>query len=221
MCPAERNAAGVLDRLSAILESFDDSHQRLSLSELARRSGLPKSTTHRLVADLLRLELLEHLDGRLQLGMRIFELGELVPRRRGLVDAAAPFMTDLRSATGQTVHLAVLDDHEVVYLHIVAGTGAKRLPSRVGGRLPCHATGVGKAILAFSPSELVAAVLEAPLAKLSPYTIVRPAVLARELGTIHRSGISLDREESSVGTSCVAAPVLGPDGLALAAISVS
>lgn len=222
MCPAERDTGtGVVDRLSEIFGAFDESHQRLTLAELTRRSGLPKSTVHRLVGDLRRLELLEHVDGHLQLGIRLFELGELVPRRRTLVDAALPYMTDLRAATGHTVHLAVLDEREVVYLHVLPGTTATRLPSRTGGRLPAHATGVGKAMLAFSPGAAVQAVLDGPLEKLSPYTITRPAFLARELRTIRGEGLAYDREESTIGVSCVAAPVLDADGFALAGLSVS
>ncbi|GMA42228.1 IclR family transcriptional regulator [Mobilicoccus caccae] len=152
MCPAEQNGApGLVDRLSAILDAFDDAHRRIALSELARRAGLPKSTVHRLVGDLVRHGLLERRDGRLQLGIRIFELGELVPRRRDLVDAALPHLSDLRAATGHTVHLAVMDDREVVYLHVLPGSASGILPSRTGGRMPAHATGVGKAQLAFSP----------------------------------------------------------------------
>lgn len=222
MCPAERNPSpGVLDRVSELFAAFDEDTQRLTLSELARRAEIPKSTVHRLVNHLARLGLLEVRDGQIQLGIRLFELGELVPRRRTLADAAAPHMIDLRDATGRTVHLAVLDGQDVVYVHITPGRTGPRMPSRIGGRLPVHATGVGKAILAFSPAATVQPIVEGPLPPMSPYTITLPGALGRELVSIRSSGVAYDREESTVGISCVAAPVLGPHGYAIAALSVS
>lgn len=222
MCPADRNKApGVLDRVSSLLNAFDASTQRLTLSDLARAAGLPKTTAHRLVGDLTRMGFLESRAGHIQLGMRLFELGELVPRRRTLADAATPYMTDLRDATGRTIHLAVLDGHDVVYMHILTGPAGPRMPSRVGGRVPCHATGVGKAILAFSPATIVQGVVEGPLPMLSPYTITRPGALGRELATIRGSGVAYDREESTLGVSCVAAPIIGTHGYAIAGLSVS
>ena len=188
-------------------------HPSLSVSELARRSGLPKSTTHRLVGELCRLGLLESTRDGIRLGFRLFELGELVPRHRGLRDAALPFMEDLMEATHQRVHLAVLEGVEVVYVQI--------LGSRFGGRLPAHATGVGKAILAFSPPSVVSARMEAGLPRLSPRTIVMPGALTRELATIREQGVAYDREESSPGIACAAAPVFGMHGVVVAGLSVS
>ena len=207
--------------MSAILSAFDNSRRHLTLSELARRADLPKSTAHRIVGDLVRHNLLETEDGEIRLGMRVFELGELVPRRRTLLDAARPYLTDLRAATQHTVHLAVLVDREVLYLDVVPGLSGPRLPSRAGGRLPAHATGVGKAILAFSGSAVVQVVLESSLDAMTPYTITRPSLLARQLSTIRDQGIAHDREESTIGVSCVAAPVIGAAGYAVGAVSVS
>ena len=204
-----------------MLAAYDADNTELGISELSRRTGLPKSTVHRLSADLVRLGLLEQIGPRLRLGIRLFELGQLVPRQRTLKEAALPFMEDLREATRNSVHLAVLEGIEVVYVEILLSRGSRSLPSRVGGRLPAHATGVGKAIMAFSPVEVVTARIEAGLVRLSPHTIVTPGGLTRELATIRSEGVSYDRQESDLGIVCAAAPVFGADGAVLAGMSVT
>ena len=152
MCSAERNepATSVLGRMDRLLRAFDVDHSVLGIAELSRRSGLAKTTTHRLVGELLALDLLEPTGDGVRLGMRLFELGQLVPRQRTLREAALPFMEHLHDATRAPVHLAVLDELEVVYVEILGASALPQLPSRVGGRLPAHMTGVGKAMLAFN-----------------------------------------------------------------------
>lgn len=213
--------ASVLERAMSLLTAFGADKTELGISELSRRSGLAKSTTHRLVGELVRLGLLEQAGPSVRLGMQLFELGQLVPRQRTLKDAALPFMEDLREATQNNVHLAVLEGVEVVYVEILRVRDSQPLPSRVGGRMPAHATGVGKAILAFSPAEVVKARIDAGLTRRSPYTIIMPGPLARELRTITETGISYDRQESAVGIVCAAAPVFGSDGAIVAAMSVT
>ncbi len=153
--------------------------------------------------------------------MRLFELGSSVPRQRSLAEAALPYMRDLQQATGDTVHLAVLDRAEVVYLQILRGRGTRVLPSRVGGRMPAHATGVGKAILAFSPHSVASALIAVGLERRTARTIVAPGALHRELARIRDRGVSFDREESGPGIVCAASPVFGPGGAVLAALSVT
>jgi IclR family transcriptional regulator, acetate operon repressor len=211
----------VLGRAVRLLSAFDAEHSVLGTAELARRSGVPKTTAHRLVGELTSLGLLEQTPGGARLGLRLFELGQLVPRQRTLREAALPIMENLRDATRTPVHLAVLDDVEVVYVEILGGRAMPRLPSRVGGRMPAHATGVGKAMLAFAPPELVQRRLDAGLSRRTPHTIVAPSALLRELASIRDRGVAYDREEGTLGVVCVAAPVTGPDGAVDAAISVS
>ncbi|GAA3737064.1 IclR family transcriptional regulator [Salinactinospora qingdaonensis] len=214
-------APSVIARSSALLGAFGPGDHTLGVSELARRTGLAKSTVHRLARELTAHGLLERDGGGLRLGLRLFELGQLVRRRQSLREAAWPFMTDLCTATGATAQLAVLDGTEVVYLEILVGSDAPDLPSRVGGRLPAHATAVGKAILAFSPAVAVDEVLRGGLVRLSSRTIVTPGRLRRELATIREAGMAYDREESGLGIVCAAVPVIGPEGTAVAALSVS
>ncbi len=212
----------LLERASLVLGCFGPDHTDIGVSDIARRTGLAKSTTHRLVVEMVRLGLLEEAGGgRVRLGLRMFELGQLVPRQRALHEAARPFMEDLREATGNHVHLAVLDGIEVVYVEILRARDVQPLPSRVGGRLPAHSTGVGKAILAFSRPDVVRARIEAGLVRRTAYTIIMPGAFARELAAINASGISYDRQESAMGVVCAACPVFGADGTVVAGLSVT
>src|ERR1700742_5042020 len=149
-----------LHRVVAVLSAFRGEENAVSPAELARRVGLPRSTVHRIVASLVSEGLLERHAAEVRLGVRLFEIGQRVPRQRVLRDAALPYLHDLSEATRQTVHLAILEGSQVVYVDILVAAGAPPLPSRVGGRLPAHATGVGKAMLAFSPPEVTQAVLD-------------------------------------------------------------
>lgn len=222
MCPAERNIpdSGVA-RVAAVLGAFDALHAKLGVSEIARRAGLPKSTTSRLVRDLVAYGFLERDGTMLHMGTRLFEYGELASRHRNLRAIALPYMADLREATRQTVHLAVLDGSEVVYVEILRSKDAPRMGSQVGGRLAAHASAVGKALLAFGGPEAVDAVCDHGLAALGPRTITAPGLLRRELHRIRGAGLAYENEESGPGVGCVASAILGADDRPVAAVSIS
>jgi DNA-binding IclR family transcriptional regulator len=204
------------------MSAFTVPDRELSGAELARRTSLPRSTVHRLAAELTEHGLLEHTpSGRFRLGMRLFELGHLALYQRGLRESASAYLADLSNATRETVHLAVLDDQEVVYLDIIRPSGAPNLRSRLGGRLPPTATAVGKAILAFSPSSVIESVIAAGLPRLTPYSITDTTKLIAELNNIRHAGIAFDHQEQALGTLCCAAPVFGIGNKVVAAVSVS
>lgn len=217
----EQSAPSVLTRATAILAAFDSERRSLGTSELARRTGLAKSTVHRLAHELIQHGLLERRSDGFVLGLWLFELGELVPRQLDLRSAALPYMADLRAATRQTVHLAVLDGTDVVYVEILRSRDAPTLPSRVGGRLPAHATAVGKAVLAFSEPEVVDAVLRAGLPRLAERTVTASSLLQRSLKLICAHGIAYDYEESQAGLVCAASPITAANGAVVGALSVS
>lgn len=210
----------VLGRAVAIVSAFNSDDESVKLSELARRTGLPKATVHRFLQQLCEFNIIERTATGYQLGMRLFELGMRQPVSRDL-RAALPILGDLRDATHETVHLAVLDEAQVLYVEKLVGHHGPPLASRVGGRLPAHCTGVGKALLAFGPKDVAEAVLRGPLQRLTPRTIVLPGPLSRELAKIRREGVAYEYEESHVGVVCAACPIMGPDGIAIAAISVA
>lgn len=209
-------------RVAAILAAFQaDDRDTLGVSELARRTGLPKPTVHRLVGQLIDNGLLERSGRTVRLGLKLFELGQLVPRQRNLREAARPAMADLREATRHTVNLAILQGTELLYIEILHGPDAPAVPTRVGGRWPLHATGVGKALLAFSPEEKINSLLRGELPRLSERTITTPGRFAQELARIRRTGIAFDSQESQPGLVCAASPVFAPGGELVAGLSVS
>ena len=210
----------MLERGIQVLQAFRPAGTSLRLSDIARRTDLPKSTVHRLIDELLRLGLLERHDTGYVLGRTVFELGELVPIRVGLREAALPFMQDLYEATHETVHLGVRDDLDVLYVERIRGHSGVDMPSRVGGRLPLTCTGVGKTLLAFSGEELLQQVTSRPLRRLTVHSITDPVALRAELAEIRATGVGYEHEEATAGVGCVAAPVL-VRGRPVAALSIS
>jgi DNA-binding IclR family transcriptional regulator len=204
-----------------LLNAFRSGEAEMTLAELSRRTGIPKPTAHRLLSELAAWNVVERTPSGLRLGMGLFELGQLAPRQRGLREAAAPFLADLYEATHETVHLAVLEGLDVVYVQKLVSRRGPRLPSQVGGRMPAYCTGVGKALLAFAPPELLVQVVAEGMVRRTPRTIIAPGLLEQELTRIRARGVAEEHEESTVGIACVAAPVLGGSGRAVAAISIT
>jgi DNA-binding IclR family transcriptional regulator len=211
----------VLRRAVGLLEAFTADDDELPLTELVRRTGLPKSTAHRLLRELATLRLLERTPAGYRLGGRLFDLGMRASAERDLMEVAIPYMEDLYERTHETVHLGVREGTEVFYVAKIGGHQQAVAPSRVGGRMPLHCTAIGKALLAFGPAGLADEVVATGLARRTPRTIVAPGVLHRQLRTIHDRGVSYEHEESVVGIGCVAAPVLDSAEQAIAAISVT
>ncbi len=219
---AGSDALGVLDRMTCILEAFDQDDRGLGISELAQRAELPKSTVSRLVATLVRQRYLERDGKRIHLGLRLFELGQLAEQPRELRMAALPVMADLRSRTGASIHLAIRDGSEMVCIAVMRARSSASAVVRTGGRVPIHATALGKAWLAHSSARDVDDVLASGLAPLTRHTIVDAAVLRRQLEDIRRGAAASEVREFDEGVSSVASAVFEPAGGVLAgAISVS
>lgn len=211
----------VLGRVCAILDAFGPDDNVLGLPALRARTGLPKATVHRLAHELAGYRLLEVAPGGFRLGLRLFEMGAKVHPRQRLRELAMPHMEDLYEATHLTVQLGILDGSEVVLMTKLNGRGELSVPTRVGARMPAHATALGKALLAFSPPEAWYRVRDGGLPSLTSSTMVVPALLEHELATVAASGVAYEREEAEAGVCAVGAPVLGPDGQPLAALAVA
>src|SRR5690625_4677078 len=180
--------ASVTGRALALLGAFDESHRRLTLTELANRAGLPRPTAHRLVGELVAWGALARAPaGDYVIGHRVWNLGMLAPVQAGLVELASPFVHDLYAATLDTVHLAVRDGTEVLYLERVRGRASVPIVSTAGSRLPLHATAVGKVLLAYAPEELRRGVV-ANLTRITPHTVIHPGRLQRQLDAVLRDG---------------------------------
>ncbi|MEU0642264.1 IclR family transcriptional regulator [Streptomyces umbrinus] len=225
MSPAERDgdvpAAGGLDRAAAILGAFDANHRDLTLAALVARSGLPRSTAHRTADRMIRLGWLDKPKDRYRIGNRLFEIASLAPIRLQLREAVLPFLQDLHSATKVTVQLGVLDGAQILVVEKITGHRPMPMLSQVGGIIPAHCSALGRAILAYSDTETIDAVLAAGLERRTPRTLTDPVAIVRELTAIPPRGWAVEREEGNIGVSCVAAPVFGPLGEVVAALSVT
>ena len=216
----DTGAVSVLDRMTAILEAFDESDHGLRISELATRADLPKSTVSRLVSTLVRERYLEREGQVIHLGLRLFELGQLAHEPRELRGIALPVIADLRDATGGTVSLAIPDGHEMVCIAVMHGSTSAGL-TRIGGRLPAHATALGKTMLAFSDDVDVEELLASALPLRTPHTDVDPASLRCQLTDIRQHGVATEVGEFVADVSSVASPVFAPSGSLLVSICVS
>ncbi len=214
-----RDVNSVLDKTAQILRAFDGGGD-LALADVVARTGLARSSVHRLLTEAEQLGWVTRVGRRFELGMALFELGELVPVKHRLRAAALPFMQDLFAVTEETVHLAVRDGDDAVYVEKLHGHASLPLPSRTGGRAPLTCTAVGKALLAPAPPEVVADVLSRPMRRFTPRSITDPAALVRDLAEVRRTGIAVEREEAAAGGGCVASAV-AVRGEAVAALSVS
>jgi DNA-binding IclR family transcriptional regulator len=213
VAPVETPTA-VIDRIALVLDAFDGPG-RLTLAQIVRRTGLPRSSAHRMLERLVQLRWLRRSGRDYELGMRLVELGSLAVHQDRLVRAAAPLLGELHRATGLVVHLAVLDAPDVVYLEKI---GDAAVPTRVGTRQPAHCTAVGKAILAYSDQHTA---VDLRVRK-TRYSISTSSQLAAELAKVRAHGVAFEREESLAGFGCVAAPIGSPgEGHeVLAAVSV-
>jgi DNA-binding IclR family transcriptional regulator len=204
---ARRPGVSVASRLLAVLAAFDADHQRLTLSEIARRADLPPATAHRLIAELEAWQgLRRREDGAYEVGRRLWDVGILAAVQHDLREVALPYLQDVHTTTGETVHLAVRDELFALYVERIVGRASARVLSRPGTRLPLHATAVGKVLLAHAPRATVQAALAAP-SRVTPYTITEPGRLHRELAEARRRGFARTAQEMTPGAWSVAVPV--------------
>ena len=196
----------VTSKILAILAAFETTRRSLSLTEISAAADLPLSTTHRLVGELVDAGMLSRsANGGIQLGLRLWAIAQNTGRQ--LRDTARPYVQDLFSLTGETSQLAIRDGNMSLYIDRVYGTKRIARASRVGGRLPLHATAVGKVILAFSESWVADAYLELPLQQMTAYTRSNPKQLREELERVREKGYATTNEEVRLGTSSIAVPV--------------
>lgn len=196
----------VTSKILAILSAFETSRRALNLTEISKAADLPLSTTHRLVGELVDEGILSRTgNGGIQLGLRLWAIAQNTGRQ--LRDTARPFVQDLFSLTGETSQLAIRDGNMALYIDRVYGSKRVARASRVGGRLPLHATAVGKAILAFSEDWVMDAYLAQPLEPMTAHTRSNPVQLRNELNRAKHNGYAITREEVRLGTCSIAVPV--------------
>ena len=218
--------SGVLSSVrnaARLLKVFAD-RPEMGITDLSRELGLGKSTVHRLVTTLCAEDLLyrDSYTGRYRLGPAMLELGSAADADTDLHAAVVAPMDHLRSLTGETVHVAVLEGREVVYVERLESPHMLRIFQQIGRRNSAHRTGCGKALLAFLPPHKLDAVLTGwDLPAKTPHTITDHCRLRSELDGIRRDGYSRNVSESEVGVVSVAAPIRDRTGRVVAAISVA
>lgn len=212
----------VLGKAQLLLAAFESGADRLRLSELSRRSGVPKASAYRLARELVQWGLLDRHGETYELGIRLFHLGQRVPASSTLRSVARPLMADLFTRSHAAVHLAVLDGTHVLFLEKIAGEANVLTHSQVGGRLPASCTATGHLLLALAPDgpEQVAALARGGLPVMTPRTVTDPKVLMRRLSMVSRQGYALEVEGVRTGYASLAVPVAVP-GSAHAALSIT
>lgn len=209
----------LVTRVMTVLSVFDETHTALSLSAIARRTGLPLSTTHRVLTELERGDFVARTaDGSFIVGAELSRLGQLAPEHGGLRDVASAALKALSAETGFDVALAVPAGRTVLYVDRVV-TSTRAVANPPGARFPLATTAAGKAILAHSDPQLVDHVL-GELAPRTPWTVTDPRRLRHQLAVARDRGYACNRQECHVGLSAVAAPVMREPGVPAAALVV-
>ncbi|MDO3646853.1 IclR family transcriptional regulator [Nocardia mangyaensis] len=219
---AARTPVSMIERMTLILDTFDGPAPMRTLVEVVERTGLPRSSVHRIIEQMIRLRWLAHAPGGYRLGTRALELGGLAIEHNEIRDVMGPLLHELCRRTGMVAHLGVLDGPEVLLIDKAVGRGGDSLPTRLGGRLPAHSTAVGKALLAIVPPSVIELAFPERLPQLTSQTIGRRAELHGELDQVrcHR-GVAIDRAESLPDVVCVAVPIRADVDGGVAALSLS
>jgi IclR family transcriptional regulator, KDG regulon repressor len=221
--PAARYKVDAAAKALELLSVFSFREPRLSLADLASRTGIPRATAFRLLSTLEQSGFLDKVHGAYQLGIKCFVLGNIVAGGLDLRETARPHLAALRETTRETTQIAILDHWQVVYLErMLSPLSVGYMRSRAGAILPAYCTGLGKALLAFRPEAEVAAwAATQKFTALTPRTITSAKRLMKELAVIRERGYGLDQEEREKGVTCIAAPIFNHTGDVVAAISVA
>ena len=213
-----------VDRALLIIETLAEDDEGYRLTDLAVRTGLSPSTVHRLLTTLekRRFVQFDRDESMWHIGAQSFVVGSAFVRRRNLLTQALPYLRKLRDQTRETANLAVVDDGAMVILTRVESREIMRSVTKVGGRVPMVASGLGKALLStYSEEDVFAIIQREGMPRLTSKSIVRAGELCKSLHDIRQQGYSVDDEEALIGLRCVSAVVYDDCSEPLAAISVS
>ncbi len=206
-----------------VLEAFYDAGMEISLQEISSRAGVSKTSALRILFTLHQLGYVDRNEetGKYQLGFKVVELARETLGRT-LVQITRPYMQQLHVNFNETVNLAVLRNHEIVYVQVIESGRPFRMVTELGSRAPIHATALGKAIVAFLPeNDLQLALKSVKFQVWTPRTISTIQHFRRELQKVHKRGYGVDNEEHERGAFCIASPVVNNKGHAIAAVSIT
>ncbi|GAA0526238.1 IclR family transcriptional regulator [Paractinoplanes ferrugineus] len=213
----------VLGKAQLLLAAFGAGAGRLRLTELSRRSGVPKASAYRLAQELVQWGLLERAGNGYQLGMRVFELGQRVPVAAILRRVSRPALVDLYAATRATVHLIVPDGAHVLFLEKIAGTANVLTHSEVGGRLPASCAASGKLFLATRPDagEVLGDLARRDLMRPTTRSVPTVEALRVQLDDVRKHGYAVEIEEMLAGYSSLAVPITDAYDVVYACVSIT
>ncbi|HBP38067.1 MAG TPA: IclR family transcriptional regulator [Clostridiales bacterium] len=218
------SALQTVDRALAILELLADHPEGLRLVDIAAAMSLNKVTVHRLLATLLARDFVEKREdsGRYLPGLRLVEISSRRLNSLELKTEAQPWLRRLVGLAGQPVHLAILDQNEIVYIEKIETVHSLRMYSQIGKRSPVYCTALGKVLLgAFTDPEAAAILQRAGIHAYTPMTLTDPQLILDEVREARRCGYALDRQEHEPGVFCAAAPVHDYRGQIIAAVSTA
>jgi IclR family transcriptional regulator, acetate operon repressor len=224
MANGGQDSRGTVSKCLSILDVVSASDQPLRFASMMRITGLPRSTLHRLLTTLQaeRLLTLDATTKTYRSGPRLLGWVNSAWHDDDLRRVAHDEVAYLGRETGETVHLAILDGHEIVYVDKIESSQSIRMYSRIGKRAPIHCTGVGKALVAFLPPDLLEAVIEKTgFEYYTPTTITDVHAFREHLAQIREVGYATDMGEHQAEVRCIAAPVLNQDRHGIASISIS
>ncbi len=206
-----------------LLKSFSEGEAEIGVTSLSRRLGVAKSTVYRLASTLVSEGLLEQNPEteKYRLGMALFGLGALVRQRMNVATDARPFLFHLREASGETVHLAILEGQDIIFVLNLESNQAIRMRADLGARKPAFCTAEGRAILAFQPQEMVDEITARQLVPRTPKTDIDPRHFMDALAEVRQKGFATEDEQSELGMRSVAAPIRNANGRVIAAIGLA
>lgn len=212
-----------LHKVAAVLDCFSTSHRALSLADICKLTGYPRSTTHRLLASMREVGLLDQdrERERYRLGIKLFTYGNIVLANMDLHREARPFAEALGRMTGHSVHLAVFGGEKAVVIHREEPAPGGYTPLSLLENAPVHCTSIGKAILAFQPDATVERIIANGLTRYTDATITDPGRLLDQLAEVRARGYAVDNGEHQPGLRCIGAPIRDQFGRVFASISAS
>lgn len=220
----EGHSDGTVGKALDVLDVVASHGRPVRFSDLLDGSPYPKATLYRFLQTLTNQGMLAYDDdrGTYSLGVRLVRLAHAAWAQSSLAPIARPFISDLATLTGETVHLAQMDQGQVLYVDKRNAAKPVEMFSQAGKVGPAYCTGVGKAMLAFlSEAEVEAAISRQSFHRFGDQTLDTPEKLRAELAAIRARGHAFDREEHEPGIICCAAPILARNGRVLGALSVT
>ncbi|MCY0900290.1 MAG: IclR family transcriptional regulator [Firmicutes bacterium] len=210
-----------VERAFKILDEIGSAGKGLTLAEVTEKTGIAKTTAFMVLTVLERVDAVRQVEGRYFLGSHLATLGGQALQRFDFRSIAEPVMEELSQKTGFTVHLGVLDHRNVIFVGKIESEGFIRFSSYVGLAQPFHVSSLGKAIVAFLPSDRIDELLKYPLERRTPYTITDPQDLREALAVIKAQGYAVEDEEDEEGVRCIGAPIFDHRNDVAGAISVT